>query len=74
MTTTALVNVLDVEAAKGPPQREAEGSRYRFAAMAVCGIWGALAAASIWSPDLISGTDGPRGDWGLGGEGGGEGG
>ena len=58
MTTTALGNeVLDVEAAKGPPQREAEGSRYRFAAMAVCGIWGALAAASIWSPDLISGSD-----------------
>ncbi len=58
MTTTALGNeVLDVEAAKGPAQREAGGSRYRFAAMAVCGIWGALAAASMWSPDLISGTD-----------------
>ncbi len=59
MTTTALDNeVLEVEGTKGSPQREAEGSRYRFAAMAVCSIWVTLAAASIWSPGLISGTDG----------------
>jgi hypothetical protein len=58
MTTTSLGNeVLDVEAAKASLKGEAGGSRYRFAAMAVCGIWGSLAAASIWSPDLISGSD-----------------
>ena len=59
MTTTALGNeVIDVGAPKASLQRETEGARYRFAAMAVCGILGASAAASIWSPDLISGTDG----------------
>lgn len=62
MTTTALGNeALEVEATKGSPLREAEGSRYRFAAMAVCSIWVTLAAASIWSPGLISGTDGTHG-------------
>ena len=38
------------------PQRVG-GSRYRFAALTVCSIWAALAAASIWSPELVSGTD-----------------
>lgn len=51
MTTTALDNeVLEVEATKGSSQREAERSRYRFAAMAVGGIWGALAAARSGHP------------------------
>ena len=59
-TTTQGNEVLGVEAMRGSPQPEAEGSRYRFAAMAVGGIWGALAAASIWSPELISGTDQTR--------------
>lgn len=59
-TTTRGNEVLGVEAMRGSPQPEAEGSRYRFAAMAVGGIWGALAAASIWSPELISGTDQTR--------------
>lgn len=59
-TTTRGNEVLGVEAMRGSPQPEAEGSRYRFAALAVGGIWGALAAASIWSPELISGTDQTR--------------
>ena len=54
-TTTQGNEVLGVEAMRGSPEPEAEGSRYRFAAMAVGGIWGALAAASIWSPELIWG-------------------
>ena len=58
MSTTTVGNeVLGVDAMGGSPKPEAEASRYRFAAMAVGAIWGALAAASIWSPDLISGTD-----------------
>jgi hypothetical protein len=32
-------------------------SRYLFAGIAVLLIWLAVAAASIWSPDLISGTE-----------------
>ena len=59
-TTTLGSEVLDVEGRRGSSQPEAEGSRYRFAAIAVGGIWGALAAASIWSPELISGTDQTR--------------
>ncbi len=31
--------------------------RYLFAGIAVASIWLAIAAASIWSPDLISGTE-----------------
>ena len=31
--------------------------RYLFAGIAVATIWLAIAAASIWSPDLISGTE-----------------
>lgn len=31
--------------------------RYMFAGIAVASIWLAIAAASIWSPDLISGTE-----------------
>lgn len=41
----------------GAPHRETRGSRYRFAALSVSSISVALAAASIWSPDLIAGTD-----------------
>jgi hypothetical protein len=59
-TSTRGNEVLGVEAMRGSPQPEAEASRYRFAAMAVGAIWGALAAASIWSPELISGTDQTR--------------
>jgi len=59
-TTTRGNEVLGVEAMRESPQPEAEGSRYRFAALAVGGIWAALAAASIWSPELISGTDQTR--------------
>lgn len=32
-------------------------SRYLFAGIAVASIWLTIAAASIWSPDLISGTE-----------------
>jgi len=39
------------------PSPAPEAARYRYAAITVCGIWAALAAASIWSPDLISDTD-----------------
>lgn len=35
----------------------ARESRYLFAGIAVGVIWLAIAAASIWSPDLISGTE-----------------
>lgn len=59
-TTTRGNEVLGVEAMRGSPQPAAQGSKYRFAALAVGGIWGALAAASIWSPELISGTDETR--------------
>ena len=59
-TATRGNEALGVEDMRGSPQPEAEGSRYRFAALAVGGIWGALAAASIWSPELISGTDQTR--------------
>lgn len=31
--------------------------RFLFAGIAVAAIWLAIAAASIWSPDLVSGTD-----------------
>ena len=34
--------------------------RYLFAGIAVASIWLAIAAASIWSPDLISGTNQER--------------
>ena len=58
MTTTTLETKL-------PPvpfeERERpDDGRYRFAAIAVSGIWIALTAASIWSPDLISDTDRTR--------------
>lgn len=45
-----------------PPElREtARESRYLFAGIAVASIWFAVAAASIWSPDLVSGTDQER--------------
>jgi hypothetical protein len=41
-----------------PPELEGTGMefRYLFAGIAVASIWLAIAAASIWSPDLISGT------------------
>src|SRR4249919_3231644 len=38
----------------------ARESRYLFAGIAVASIWLAVAAASIWSPDLVSGTDQER--------------
>lgn len=59
-TTTVGNEVRGVEAMRGSSLPEAEASRYRFAALAVGGIWGALAAASIWSPELVSGTDQTR--------------
>src|SRR5262245_47641646 len=42
-----------VRAIPSAPAPATEGARYRYAAITVCGIWVALAAASIWSPDLI---------------------
>ena len=46
------------------PPRGSDGSerdpRYRFAGLAVAAIWLAIAAASIWSPDLVSGTEQDR--------------
>lgn len=44
-----------------PPVRISSGeereTRYVSAGIAVAGIWLAIAAASIWSPDLVSGTE-----------------
>jgi hypothetical protein len=57
MSTDLDTEFRHVEAAGSRSQRAAEGSRYPFAAVAVCSIWLALAAASIWSPELVSGTD-----------------
>ena len=57
MSTDLDTEIRHVEAAGSRSQRAAEGSRYWFAAVAVCSIWLALAAASIWSPDLVSGTE-----------------
>jgi hypothetical protein len=43
------------------PRRESpegsRGSRYLFAGLAVASIWIAVAIASIWSPDLITGSE-----------------
>jgi hypothetical protein len=35
---------------------EAEGTRYLFAGIAVASIWIAVAIASVWSPDMITGS------------------
>jgi hypothetical protein len=48
---------MDREVGEVSPAPTPYEARYRFAAITVCGIWVALAAASIWSPDLISDTD-----------------
>jgi hypothetical protein len=40
----------------GRPEMAGE-SRFLFAGIAVACIWLAIAAASIWSPDLVSGTE-----------------
>lgn len=53
MSTTAL----DREVREVPPAPTPHEARYRLAAITVFGICVALAAASIWSPDLISDTD-----------------
>lgn len=39
-----------------PPREERTESRYLFAALAVASIWLAVVLASIWSPDLITGS------------------
>ena len=57
MSTTELdAEIRHPQAVTEVPQRVV-ASRYRFAAVTVCSVWVALAAASIWSPDLVSGTD-----------------
>ena len=56
MSTDLDTEIRHAEGATGIP-RQVGTSRYRFAALTVCSIWVALAAASIWSPDLVSGTD-----------------
>ena len=55
MSTTLMDR--DVRQIPPAPTPATEGARYRYAAVTVCGIWAALAAASIWSPDLISDSD-----------------
>jgi uncharacterized membrane protein YhaH (DUF805 family) len=47
----------DVREMPRAPTPAPEAARYRYAAITVCGIWAALAAASIWSPDLIADID-----------------
>jgi len=39
------------------PHEEPKGSRYLFAGIAVASIWIAVAIASIWSPDMITGSE-----------------
>jgi hypothetical protein len=56
MSTTLETEIRHVEATREVPPKPGS-SRYRFAALTVCSIWAALAAASIWSPELVSGTD-----------------
>jgi len=53
----APVTTLPMEPDRPGAGGAAEGSRYLFAGIAVGSIWLAIAAASIWTPDLISGTD-----------------
>jgi hypothetical protein len=40
--------------------RSTKESRYLFAGVAVACVWAATAAASIWSPDLVSGSEQDR--------------
>lgn len=54
--TTLDTQIRHAEATRKAPPPPGS-SRYRFAALTVCSIWAALAAASIWSPELVSGTD-----------------
>ncbi len=39
------------------PHAEPKGSRYLFAGIVVASIWLAVAVASIWSPDMITGSE-----------------
>jgi hypothetical protein len=48
---------LGVDISRPEVGRTTPESRYLFAGIAVASIWLAIAAASIWSPDLISGTE-----------------
>lgn len=48
---------LGVDAGRPEVGGTARESRYLFAGIAVGVIWLAIAAASIWSPDLITGTE-----------------
>lgn len=54
--TTLDTQIRHAEATRKAPPPPGS-SRYRFAALTVCSIWAALAAASIWSPELVSGSD-----------------
>jgi hypothetical protein len=58
--TTTPEDALGVDLAPSEPGGTTRESRYLFAGIAVASVWLAIAAASIWSPDLISGTNQER--------------
>jgi hypothetical protein len=45
-----------VQPARPEPLEGPKGSRYLFAGVGVASIWVAVAIASIWSPDMITGS------------------
>jgi hypothetical protein len=53
-------DALGVDLARSGPGGITTESRYLFAGIAVASVWMAIAAASIWSPDLISGANQER--------------
>ncbi len=61
MSTTELKTVGREPVVVPPaPRRETRESRYLYAGLSVAAIWLAVAAASIWSPDLVSNAEGDR--------------
>jgi hypothetical protein len=61
MSTTELRSAgLEPTVVPPAPRREASESRYLYAGLSVAAIWLAVAAASIWSPDLVSNAEGDR--------------
>ena len=59
MSTTEMdTEVRGLDVVPPAPRREATGSTYLYAGLSVAAVWVAVAAASIWSPDLVSGAEG----------------
>lgn len=56
MQTDVERKVLEAGPASVASQEESGGSRYLFAGIAVASIWVAVAISSIWSPDMITGS------------------